>query len=247
MLAENDLEQLEPARMLDGGALDCGSGLVLLLRDTMTQVPMGQVLELRSSEPTVAGDLPPWCKMVGHEYLGRLPGEDRVRYFVRRGEKVKDDSQSLDDDKAKAKTFEWRTRARYRGELRTTVYCRNFKFDVGQAASFEERDEHPSAVEYVLGALGGTLAAGFATECEKTGLDVDDIELTVRGRLNNVLAHLGLEQGDPGFSVIEIKCFVSTFAEEGAVRGAWTLAVERSPLVATLSKACDLKLKMAIV
>ncbi|MDJ0766643.1 MAG: OsmC family protein [Myxococcota bacterium] len=242
-----ELEQLEPTEMLDGGALDCGSGLVLMLRDAMNQVPVGQVLELRSSEPTVGSDLPPWCEMVGHAYLGNLPGNDRVRYFIRRGEKKADDSPALEDDMKRARDYEWRTRTRYRGGLRTTVYCRNFQFDVGQPASFEERDDHPSAVEYVLGALGGALAAGFAIECEKAGLDVDDVELTVRGKLDNVLAHLGLEQGNPGFSVIEVKCFVSTFADEGAVRNAWTLAVERSPLAATLNKGCDLKLKMAIV
>lgn len=243
----DDLEKLTPVEVLEGGDLDCGSGLVLLLRDTMLQVPLNEVLELHSREPTVRGDLPPWCGMVGHEYLGELPGDDCIRYFVRRGEKTAEDKETLEADKEQAREYEWRTRVRHRGVLRSTVYCRNFQFDVGQPASFEERDEHPSAVEYVLGALGGALAVGFATECGKAGLDVDDIEITVRGKLTNVLAHLGLEQGDPSFSKIEVKCFVSTFADEGAVRQAWTLTMERSPLVATLNKACELQLKLAVV
>ncbi|MBW2277991.1 MAG: OsmC family protein, partial [Deltaproteobacteria bacterium] len=238
---------IEPVRILDGGDLDCGSGLVLLLRDTMLEVPLGEVLELRSREASVAGELPPWCGMVGHEYLGQLLGDGFTRFFLRRGEKAVEDSDSLDQDKKQAVEFEWRTRVRHRGGLRSTVYCRNFQFDVGQPASFEERDEHPSAVEYVLGALGGALAVGFAAECSKAGLEVDDVELTVRGKLNNVLAHLGLEQGDPSFSRIEVKCFVSTFDEEAKVRQAWTLTVERSPIVATLNKAAELDLKLSIV
>jgi hypothetical protein len=242
-----DLSKLRTAGVLDGGDLDCGSGLVLLLRDRMLEVPLGEVLELRSREPTVRGDLPPWCEMVGHDYLGELPGEDGARYFIRRGEKAAGDSTALELDKERAREFEWRTRARHRGGLRSTVYCRNFQFDVGQPASFEERDEHPSAVEYVLGALGGSLAVGFATECGKAGLEVDDIELTVRGALSNVLAHLGLEQGDPSFSRIEVKCFASTFDDETAVRRAWTLAVERSPILATLGKSCELSLKLSII
>lgn len=242
-----DLESLTPSDVLEGGDLDCGSGLVLLLRDRMLAVPLGEVLELRSREPTVRGDLPPWCAMVGHEYLGALPGEDCTRYFVRRGSKAAAEESSLEQDKQRAREYEWRTRVRHRGGLRSTVYCRNFQFDVGQPASFEERDEHPSAVEYVLGALGGALATGFAAECSRAGLEVDDIELTVRGKLADVLAHLGLEQGDPSFSSVEVRCFVSTFEDEGAVRQAWTLAVERSPIVATLNKACELVLRLSIV
>jgi hypothetical protein len=242
-----ELHELEPAQTLDGGDLDCGSGLVLLLRDSMLEVPLGQVLELRSREASVAGELPPWCAMVGHEYLGQLEGDGYTSYFLRRGEQTTADERSLERDKMQAKEFEWRTRARHRGGLRATVYCRNFQFDVGQPVSFEERDEHPSAVEHVLGALGGALAVAFATECGKAGLEVDDIELTVRGQLGNVLAHLGLEQGDPSFSRIEVKCFASTFADETEVRQAWTLAVERSPLVATLNKATDLELRLSIV
>ena len=244
---DEDLKTLVPSDILDGGDLDCGSGLVLLLRDKMLAVPLGEVLELRSRESTVRGDLPPWCGMVGHQYLGELPGEDCTRYFIRRGEKAAQDAGELEKDKERAKEYEWRTRVRHRGGLRSTVYCRNFQFDVGQPASFEEQDEHPSAVEYVLGALGGALAVGFAAECSKAGLEVDDVELTVRGKLNNVLAHLGLEQGDPSFARIEVKCFASTFDDEGRVRQAWTSTVERSPIVATLHKACELDLKLSIV
>lgn len=243
----HDLEALEPVEILDGGDLDCGSGLVLLLRDTMLKVPPGEVLELRSRETTVRSDLPPWCEMVGHELLGTLSGDGCDRFFIRRGERSAKDDRELRKDKQRAKSYEWRTRVRYRGALRSTAYCRNFQFDVGQPASFEEKDEHPSAVEYLLGALGGSLAVGFATECSKVGLEVDDIELTVRGRLHNVLAHLGLEQGTPSFSIIDVKCFASTFNDETQVRRAWTTAVERSPLVGTLTKAVELRLKLAIV
>ena len=242
-----ELWQLEPTEVLEGGNIDCGGGLVLLLRDAMARVPEGQILEIRSSEGTVCDDLPAWCRMVKHHYLGRIDGAEERRFFVRRGVKAADGDVALEQDKAQAREYQWRTRVRRTGDLRATVYCRNFQFDVGQSASFEERDEHPSAVEVVLGALGSSLAVGFGTECAVAELDIDDIELTVRGKLHNVLAHLGLEDGDPSFSTIEVKCFASTFADEAAVRQAWTLAVGRSPLVATLNKAVELTLKMAIV
>ena len=37
--------------MFDGGDLDCGSGLILLIRDAMRQVPVDGILEMRSREP----------------------------------------------------------------------------------------------------------------------------------------------------------------------------------------------------
>lgn len=247
MPGTDDLLSLVPERVFDGGDLDCGSGLVLLLRENMQHVPEGGILELRSREPTVGDDLPPWCRMVGHAYLGCLDGAATKRYFVRRGAGDRRDDERLAQDKARARAYEWRTRVRLTGPLHSTVYCRNFAFPVGQPASFEEHDAHPSAVEHVLGALGAALASGLATECARAGIVVDDVELTVRGRLQNVLAHLGLEDGDPAFAAIDVKCFASTLGDEAAVRRAWEEAVRRSPLAATLAKAVPLDLKLAFV
>ncbi|MHC4941531.1 MAG: OsmC family protein [Planctomycetota bacterium] len=240
-------DEITPDHMFDGGDLDCGSGLVLLLREHMLRVKVGGVLEMRSREPTVGDDLPPWCRMTGHEFLGALDTGSYVRYFVRRGEQSQDEEKALHEDKEKARTFEWRVRARAKGNMKSTVYFRNFSFDVGQPASFEEKDEHPSAVEYMLSALAGALSTGFATECAKDGLEIDDIEISVKGKLDNVLAHLGLEEGDPSFNSIELKCFASTMDDEEKVRAAWKRTFDHSPLARTLMKAVDIKAKLAIV
>ena len=79
-----DLESMKPDHVFDGGNLDCGSGLILLIRENMLKVPEQGIFEMRSREPTVKNDLPPWCRMVGLEYLGSLEGEGFTRYFVRR-------------------------------------------------------------------------------------------------------------------------------------------------------------------
>jgi uncharacterized OsmC-like protein len=219
----------------------------LLLRENMLKVPVDGILELRSREPTVADDLPPWCRLTGHEYLGALPAADFVRYFVRRGQPAGDEEKALNDDKERARDYEWRVRARSTGHLKSTVYFRNFSFEVGQPASFEEQDEHPSAVEYLLAALAGSLSTALATECAKAGLDVDDIEISMKGKLENVLAHLGIEPGDPSFRSIELKCFVSTLDDEEKVRAAWQRTFDRSPLAQTLIKAVPLESRLAIV
>jgi hypothetical protein len=242
-----DLQSIRPDHVFDGGDLDCGSGLILLIRESMLRVPEQGIFEMRSREPSVKSDLPPWCRMVGIEYLGFLEGNGFTRYFIRRTAKAVEQEKSLEQDKSRAKAYEWRARARSTGNLKSTVYCRNFSIELGQPASFETSDKYPSAVEYLLAALAGDLTTGFATECAKSSLRVDDIEMTISGKLNNILAHLGLEDGDPSFSSIDMKCFVSSFEDERKVREAWDRTIRRSPLAATLKKAVEINFKLSIV
>jgi hypothetical protein len=240
---------IKPDTIFDGGDLDCGSGLILLIREHMLKTPVEGILEMRSREPTVADDLPPWCRMVGHEYLGFLPAEGFVRYFVRSRatREAEAETQALARDKQEAKSFEWRARARSVGHQHSKVYARNFSFDIGQPASFDEKDSYPSAIEYLLGAVAGSLTTGFASDCSRAGLDVDDIEISISARLHNILAHLGVEAGDPSLETIEMKCFVSTFEDEDTVKTIWAGTVNRSPLVATLKKGMNMDIRLAIV
>lgn len=242
-----DLSAITPDVVFDGGDLDCGSGLILLIREHMLKTPVEGILEMRSREPSVADDLPPWCRMSGHEYLGQAAGNGFSRYFVKRGTTEQKEEESLKEDLDKAKRYEWRLRARSQGHLKSMVYSRNFSFEIGQPASFEEKDKHPCAVEYLFAALAGSLSTAFATECAKDNLEVDDIEISLSGSLHNILAHMGLEEGDPSVSEIELKCFASTFDDEEKVRESWSRTVSRSPIAATLKKAADLKIKLALV
>ena len=131
--------------------------------------------------------------------------------------------------------------------MHSTAYCRNLSFVVGQPASFEERDDHPSALEYLMGALAGDLATGFATACSQVGLQVDDVEITVRAKLHNVLAHLGLEEGDPSLESVSLKAFASTLEDETRVRTVWDEVLRRSPLFTTLAKATRLETKLTTI
>jgi uncharacterized OsmC-like protein len=102
-------------------------------------------------------------------------------------------------------------------------------------------------VEALLGALGASLATAYATQAARAGLEVDDIELTVTGRVHNILAHLGLEEGDPSFADIEVKCYASTMDDEDAARREFETVVARSPIAATLKKAAKLTIKFSVV
>ena len=82
---------------------------ILLIRENMLRCPRGGILEMRSREPTVGDDLPPWCRMVGHDYLGRLEGEGCSRYFVRRGRRARRGRGAGHSGRqGPGKTYEWR-------------------------------------------------------------------------------------------------------------------------------------------
>ncbi|MDQ3617092.1 MAG: radical SAM protein [Actinomycetota bacterium] len=53
--------------LVDGGDMDCGSGLLLLITRAMRRLEAGQLLGVRSAEPSVITDLPVWADLVGHD------------------------------------------------------------------------------------------------------------------------------------------------------------------------------------
>jgi len=66
----------QPDAVCDGGDLDCGSGLLPIIRNAMMPLAAGGVLEVRGREVSVREDLPAWWRMVGHGLLGVHDGED---------------------------------------------------------------------------------------------------------------------------------------------------------------------------
>jgi len=65
----------------DGGDLDCGNGLLLLIRKHIDPLPRGGLLEIRSTEISVDEDLPAWCRMTGNEFVS-MRRQGRQRSFL---------------------------------------------------------------------------------------------------------------------------------------------------------------------
>lgn len=71
---------------VDGGELSLAGGLLALVRPALDLLQPGGVLAVLSSAPSVREDLPSWCRLERHEYLGREQGDDgRDRHLVQRG------------------------------------------------------------------------------------------------------------------------------------------------------------------
>ncbi len=72
---------LPPDAAFDGGELDCGNGLLLLIRKHIDPLPRGGLLEVRSTEISVDEDLPAWCRMTRNELVS-WTRQGRQRSFL---------------------------------------------------------------------------------------------------------------------------------------------------------------------
>jgi uncharacterized OsmC-like protein/TusA-related sulfurtransferase len=237
-------DNLRPDIVCDGGNLDCGSGLLLLIRKSINQVPAGGILEIRSTEISVREDLPAWCRMTKNPYLGwRLTPVDN-QYFVRKGETA---AAEVGEEK-QARDYRWQCRVRWSEGLQSTVYCRNHQWQVGQPASFDVEDAAPSAVEYVLGALGACLAMGFQMRASQRGIRIDELEIALGGQIENIYVFLGVErQGHSGFRSISGTLYVRADADEKVLQALWQQTLAASPVTNTLTRSTPVEIVMQYV
>lgn len=75
----------QPDVGFDGGDLDCGNGLLLLIRKHIDPLPRGGLLEIRSTEISVDEDLPAWCRMTGNELVSFLREGKQRSFLVAKG------------------------------------------------------------------------------------------------------------------------------------------------------------------
>ncbi|MGH9123674.1 MAG: 5-methyltetrahydropteroyltriglutamate--homocysteine methyltransferase [Acidimicrobiales bacterium] len=69
------------AASFDGGDLDCGNGLLLLIRKHIDPLAPGELLEILSVESSVEEDLPSGCRLTGND-LVNLARSGRQRSFL---------------------------------------------------------------------------------------------------------------------------------------------------------------------
>jgi tRNA 2-thiouridine synthesizing protein A len=80
-----ELEEISPAAVVDARGCAC-PGPLMEAKKGIGTVDVGEVVEIRSSDPGSKTDIPVWADMIGHEFLGVLTAEEGYdRIFVRRG------------------------------------------------------------------------------------------------------------------------------------------------------------------
>lgn len=233
-----------PDAVCDGGDLDCGSGLLLIIREAMTPLAPGGVLEVRSREASVRADLPAWCRLVGHVIEHEGPGTGASHsFFLRKNAAAA--GNSLEQDLRSAKDFSWSVRVRAREPMRAEAYARNHSFTIGQPASFDTKDAAPSAVEYLLAALAADLAVGLRWRASRRGVEIRELEVNLKAASRNILVYLGVEEaGDSGLAAISGRMFVDTDADDALLEELWRDTLARSPLAATLLRGTPLPIEL---
>jgi TusA-related sulfurtransferase len=78
-----DLTSITAAKVIDARGSAC-PGPLLEAKKGIGQVKVGEVVEIKSSDPGTRNDIPAWAKKVGHEYMGILEAEGHDRLFVTR-------------------------------------------------------------------------------------------------------------------------------------------------------------------
>jgi len=68
----------------DAGDRGCADGPLDAIAAQLRTMQPGQALEIRATEPSVANDLPAWCRLVGHTLEQSGAGAAGDRYLVRR-------------------------------------------------------------------------------------------------------------------------------------------------------------------
>ncbi|CAM5276010.1 Sulfurtransferase TusA [Streptomyces sp. ADI98-12] len=71
-----------PGRTVDGTGLLCVT-LLLRLRKEIEGAEPGTLVHVIATDPAAPLDLPAWCHLTGHQYLGPVGGDRRSVYALR--------------------------------------------------------------------------------------------------------------------------------------------------------------------
>lgn len=68
--------------VVDGGDTGCGE-LLMHLAATVRRTAPGTTLRLIASDPAAPAELPEWCRLTGHVYVGPTTVDGRTAYDLR--------------------------------------------------------------------------------------------------------------------------------------------------------------------
>ena len=77
--------EYQPHVSFDGGDLDCGGGLLLLIRRHIDPLEPGGLLEILSTDSTVEVELPAWCRLTKNELISWTKSGRQRSYLVSKG------------------------------------------------------------------------------------------------------------------------------------------------------------------
>jgi TusA-related sulfurtransferase len=74
-----------PAVVVEGAHLGMANGLLMLLREALEPLSAGSVIAVRTTDESAAHDLPAWCRVSAHRFLGTQEDAVARTYFLIKG------------------------------------------------------------------------------------------------------------------------------------------------------------------
>lgn len=84
-MSDSTVHPYPPNTSFNGGDLDCGNGLLLLIRKHIDPLQAGDLLEIISYDSTVEDDLPSWCRLTRNELVNVHKDDEKWRFLVSKG------------------------------------------------------------------------------------------------------------------------------------------------------------------
>jgi len=82
-MTTEELKGLEIGKLVDARGTAC-PGPMLDAKRGMGECPVGEVMEIQSSDSGTKIDIQRWCKKLGHEYLGDVERDGFWSVYLRR-------------------------------------------------------------------------------------------------------------------------------------------------------------------
>lgn len=145
---------------------------------------------------------------------------------------------AIQADPSAAQPFnEWGARVRWQGGFKSQALVRGHTFTIDEPSTLIGKDEAPNAAEYQLGTLGGCLATGLVLNATKRGVKLRNFEITLDGRLRNILTFFGMsDDGHPGFQEVVARAYIDADTDDATLADIWRETVKASPIGNTLTR-----------
>ncbi len=82
-MTEEELKELHADKVVDARGTSC-PGPLLAAKRSITEVSIGGIMELLSSDTGTKRDIPRWAEKMGHGFLGVIDEAGYSRIFVKR-------------------------------------------------------------------------------------------------------------------------------------------------------------------
>jgi len=82
-LSVDELKAIESPVVVDARGVSC-PGPILAAKKQIAGVPVGDIMEVLSTDSGSLKDIPAWCGKMGHEFMGAFEDAGVYNLFIRR-------------------------------------------------------------------------------------------------------------------------------------------------------------------